>query len=350
MGGAEGAGSGGGRRVVIRWRRRRAGWVSGAGRSVVRARRMASGWASRSSQAATPGARVAMSASESVSTGAWRRRSARSRAAVRWRAGVRGWGSGVGAGLGERRGRGRRAGLRLGARLTRQGRRGGCARAVVRRGGRRCHGARGLVRRRCDRRVRPVVRLRTRAYAAVPQAYADAAQVARRLQLAQRGRDPHLALREARGEHLDADFRALGQRLDVDGEPDREEGQFAVLCEVVADDREAGRVAGVDVDDTGGRCDVVRRPGGTGRGARGRDSLLGSHREGLFFLGGQALAGVHSPGRGQLISGGCCREHMPDNRPQIQLSCHLSPARVISVRTGFGWVGLGSFPGFFQSN
>ncbi|MFG3528924.1 hypothetical protein ACGF8B_19540 [Streptomyces sp. NPDC047917] len=71
------------------------------------------------------------------------------------------------------------------------------------------------------------------------------------LQFAQGGGDPGLALREAVGEVLDADPGAVGQRLDVGGESDRDEGQLAVLGEVVAHDREAAGVPGVDVYDTG---------------------------------------------------------------------------------------------------
>lgn len=67
---------------------------------------------------------------------------------------------------------------------------------------------------------------------------------------------------------------------------DGREGELAVLDQVVAYDREAVRVAAVDVTDAARRN--VRR--NLGLGARGRVKLLISHREGLFFLGGQALA------------------------------------------------------------
>ncbi|MGW5275626.1 hypothetical protein ACWEQP_24220 [Streptomyces sp. NPDC004044] len=115
------------------------------------------------------------------------------------------------------------------------------------------------------------------------------------LEFAQGGGDTGLALREAVGEEPDADLGSGGQRLDVRGKSDCGEGQLAVLGEVVADDREAAGVPGVDVRDTGRRRGA---PAYAGRGARGRGNLLGIHREAPNFLGGQALDQDWRPGRG----------------------------------------------------
>lgn len=70
-------------------------------------------------------------------------------------------------------------------------------------------------------------------------------------ELAQGGGDAGFALGEAFGEVFDADPGSGGERLDVGGEPDRREGESAVLGEVVADDGEACGMPDVDVDDTG---------------------------------------------------------------------------------------------------
>jgi hypothetical protein len=56
-----------------------------------------------------------------------------------------------------------------------------------------------------------------------------------RLQLAQGGGDTRLALGEAGAERLDVRPGAVRYGLDVYGQADREEGQLAVLGEVVAD-------------------------------------------------------------------------------------------------------------------
>ncbi|WP_443080545.1 hypothetical protein [Streptomyces sp. PTD5-9] len=68
-------------------------------------------------------------------------------------------------------------------------------------------------------------------------------------EFAQGGGDAELALGEAFGEALDADPGSGGERLDVGGEPDRGEGEAAVLGEVVADDGVARGMPEVDVDD-----------------------------------------------------------------------------------------------------
>lgn len=115
-----------------------------------------------------------------------------------------------------------------------------------------------------------------------------AAQVAVGLQLAQGGGDTGRALGEAGGEGLDVDAGAGGERLDVDAQADRESREGGVLGEMVADHREAGGVAGVVVDQAARVGVVFARD--TGLGARGRARVLGVHREGCFFLGGQALA------------------------------------------------------------
>ena len=95
-------GRGGGRSTVRRCRTNLAGYLTGCGRSVVRARRMVSGCASRSSQVAVAGVRRSMSASESTSPGACRRRSERRATAACCSPGVssRGCGSGRGGALG----------------------------------------------------------------------------------------------------------------------------------------------------------------------------------------------------------------------------------------------------------
>lgn len=111
-----------------------------------------------------------------------------------------------------------------------------------------------------------------------------------RLQLPQGRRDSRLALGEAGRERLDVGAGAGGQRLDVDGEPDREPGQLRVLGEMVADHREAGGVADVDMGDA---------PRNPGLGARGRARVLLIHREGPIFLGGQALDRDCTPGEGR---------------------------------------------------
>jgi hypothetical protein len=104
-----------------------------------------------------------------------------------------------------------------------------------------------------------------------------APQVAVGLQLTQGGGDPRGALRETGGEGTDVGSGPRREGLDVHGEADRETGEIAVLGEVIADDREAGVVAGVVVDEAA-------------QGARGRARVLGIHREASLFLGGQALA------------------------------------------------------------
>ncbi len=85
--------------------------------------------------------------------------------------------------------------------------------------------------------------------AAVGEAYAAAVEVAVGFEFAQGGGDAELALGEAFGEALDADPGSGGERLDVGGEPDRGEGEAAVLGEVVADDGVARGMPEVDVDD-----------------------------------------------------------------------------------------------------
>lgn len=87
-----------------------------------------------------------------------------------------------------------------------------------------------------------VVRHRVRDDAAVREPFAHLGQVAVGLQLAQGGGDTGLAVGEAVGEGLDVDEGLVGQRLDVQGEADRGERELSVLGEVVADDREPGRV------------------------------------------------------------------------------------------------------------
>ncbi|QYA94762.1 hypothetical protein KZO11_14210 [Streptomyces anulatus] len=119
-------------------------------------------------------------------------------------------------------------------------------------------------------------------------------QVAEGFQFAQGGGDAFLALPAVGGECLDADFHALGERLDADGDADGGAAEVGVLGEVVADDREAVGVGDGDVDHAGGG----QRSGNLRQGARERSILLGIHREGLDFLGGQALGWDCTPGRG----------------------------------------------------
>lgn len=116
--------------------------------------------------------------------------------------------------------------------------------------------------------------------AAAENAFAFAAQVPVGLQLAQGGGDAGRALLEAGGEGLDVDAGALGQGLDVAAEADREEGQFRVLGEVVADHRETFGVAGVLVDEPAGGVGPPIRVvvgGKPGLGARGRARVLRIH-------------------------------------------------------------------------
>jgi hypothetical protein len=119
-------------------------------------------------------------------------------------------------------------------------------------------------------------------------------QVAVVFQFTQGGGDTGGALGEATGEGLDVDLGAPGEGLEVDAEPDREEGEFRVLGEVVADHREALGVADVVVEETaaGVGPSPVRGFVGdrTGLGVRGRARVLGVHQEAPNFLGGQALA------------------------------------------------------------
>jgi hypothetical protein len=130
--------------------------------------------------------------------------------------------------------------------------------------------------------------------AALGEADAFTTQVAVGLQFAQGGGDAGGALREAGGQGLDVDAGALGQRLDVAGQTDRQEGEFRVLGEVVADHREARGVAGVVVPEAAARVGLplvrVVVGGKPGPGARGRARVLRIHQEGPNFLGGQALA------------------------------------------------------------
>ncbi|WP_442819646.1 hypothetical protein [Streptomyces sp. NBC_00841] len=118
-------------------------------------------------------------------------------------------------------------------------------------------------------------------------------------QLAQGGGDAGLAVREAFGEDLDADLRSGGQRLDVQAEPDREERELPVLGEMVADDREAAGVPGVDVHDTGRRRGA---PGYAGRGVRGHANLLGIHREGFASSVVRPSIGIAVPAGGRRMS------------------------------------------------
>lgn len=72
-----------------------------------------------------------------------------------------------------------------------------------------------------------------------------------RLQFTQGSGDMVRALRKLPGEGLDVDAGTGGQRLDVHGQPDGEQRQFAALGEMVADHREASGVTSVVVDDAG---------------------------------------------------------------------------------------------------
>ncbi|OKH97363.1 hypothetical protein A6A06_32920 [Streptomyces sp. CB02923] len=77
-------------------------------------------------------------------------------------------------------------------------------------------------------------------------------QVARRLQLVQRLRDPVLRLHEPVGERPDADGGAVGHGLDPYGVAEGGGGDPRVEGEVIADDRELGVVAVPYVEHTGG--------------------------------------------------------------------------------------------------
>ncbi|MEU3051879.1 hypothetical protein, partial [Streptomyces griseus] len=77
-----------------------------------------------------------------------------------------------------------------------------------------------------------------------------------------------------------------------------------------------------DVDDAGGG----ERSGNLRQGAGEGSILLGIHREGAFFLGGQALGWDCSPGRGPTyVWDVVWREHMPGNLPESELSWDMSP-------------------------
>lgn len=247
--------------------------------------------------------------------------------------------------LGQRRGRG---GSRRRGSLLRDDHRGGCR---GRRGSRRRHHRLALLllppgpglglRRRaggsgpsCRSGTRLVVRHGPRDDPAAGCPLPRTGQVSVALQLAQGGCDTGLALGEAVGEVLDADLGPGGQRLDVHGQPDRHQRHLAMLGEVIADDRVAAGVPGVDVDDTGwgGRAAIACR------GARGRGNLLGIHREGATSSVVRPSIGIRSPGRGPTHVWGCRGEHMPANRTEIQPSWQSSPLWVTGGREGLGKV------------
>ncbi|MEU1848281.1 hypothetical protein ABZ499_03070 [Streptomyces sp. NPDC019990] len=123
-----------------------------------------------------------------------------------------------------------------------------------------------------------------------------AAQVAVGLQFAQGGGDPGGTLGKPGGEGLDVGWGTLRQRLEVRAEPDGEERELPVLGQVIADHRETVGVAGVVVLEAADVLGRARPPlrvlvaRNAGRGVRGHARVLGTHREGLIFLGGQALA------------------------------------------------------------
>lgn len=200
--------------------------------------------------------------------------------------------------------------------------RGLCGLRRVRRRGRgwgvRWRGVRGLrgrrvvVRGRLRRRRRvagfspwAVVRDRARGEPSVGQSLVEAFQVAVTLQLPHGARDPQLALGELGGQGLDADGRPCRQGLEVDGEPDGKQGELAVLGEVVADDRVAGRVPDVDVNEPGG--------------AAGRARLLGIHREGVASSLVRPSIGSASPGRGPtyvwVVGVSICQATSPKSSP-----------------------------------
>ncbi|MFI9585625.1 hypothetical protein ACIHCQ_28120 [Streptomyces sp. NPDC052236] len=114
------------------------------------------------------------------------------------------------------------------------------------------------------------------------------------LQLAKGLGDTDLALREALGQFLDRDPLPGGQRLDVYGQPDGDEGQFSVLREVVSDHGESVRVAAIDVPYAG--------RGNGGRGAQGRVKLLLSHREASSSLVVRPSIGIAVPAGGRRMS------------------------------------------------
>lgn len=139
--------------------------------------------------------------------------------------------------------------------------------------------------------TRYVVEVRPGAHLTVRPAFAPPLQVSGGLQLPQRAGDEDLALVEVGAERGDADDRTVGQREDVGRDADRDRAS-AALHKGVGDHGEVGGEAGADVDHAGGRC--------SGVGAQARVRLRLSHREGAFFLVGQALDRDASPGRGPL--------------------------------------------------
>ncbi|GKQ36531.1 hypothetical protein ALMP_30720 [Streptomyces sp. A012304] len=78
------------------------------------------------------------------------------------------------------------------------------------------------------------------------------------------------------------------------GEADRQQREFGVLGEVVADHREAGGVAGIVVVET--RVGVVFARD-TGLGARGRARVLRVHREALLPRWSGPRIGMPVPAR-----------------------------------------------------
>ncbi len=95
-----------------------------------------------------------------------------------------------------------------------------------------------------------VVEERAGGEAATAQADAAAFQVTGGFELVEGPADRRLALTETERQRLDGGRYAIGERLDVHGEPDRDRGETLVLGEVVADHREAVGVAMPYVKDT----------------------------------------------------------------------------------------------------
>ncbi|MGC0375778.1 hypothetical protein RKD28_003294 [Streptomyces sp. SAI-229] len=146
---------------------------------------------------------------------------------------------------------------------------------------------------------RRVVGVRARHQTARLRVLAHPLQVAVRLQLPQRERDPVPPLGETLGETADVDRRALGHRQDVGRQPDRGQRQLAVLGEVVAHHHVLTGLVRAYVDDTGGcggSSNTLNRE-------RSRTRLLLSHGETLLPRWSGPRLGSASPGGGRCMYG-----------------------------------------------
>ena len=118
---------------------------------------------------------------------------------------------------------------------------------------------------RCRRAAGPVVGERAGGKATAAQGDAASFEIARRFQLVERPADGDLALAETQGQRLGGDGCAIGERLDVDGEPGRCRGQARVLGQVIADHRVPVNVPVPYVEDSRAGRPFRERGRGQGR-------------------------------------------------------------------------------------